>query len=245
MLFRSLYAPYIYKQLENDIKPSLAKDENDVSVSSIAVEGVGNKEEFVTFNFSMAEWQESTSQQRKELVQQINKKLGDSYYYGIAQTRDNTISASSPDSVKLTKQFGDYYYDYSIIMPTPFAFPNNDTELQKELIENSTKGIYSSVCKIEPVHNFYNKEYQEIANNNSEQLLYNYYSLYYYILENLDQKVKDNFFNNNLLPILKKYYSFLQNTSVPKDLLNKLAKNAVDTTKDYNKRIIEIGRAHV
>mgnify|MGYP003345914079 CR=1 FL=1 len=179
------YAPYIYKQLENDIKPSLAKDENDVSVSSIAVEGVGNKEEFVTFNFSMAEWQESTSQQRKELVQQINKKLGDSYYYGIAQTRDNTISASSPDSVKLTKQFGDYYYDYSIIMPTPFAFPNNDTELQKELIENSTKGIYSSVCKIEPVHNFYNKEYQEIANNNSEQLLYNYYSLYYYILENL------------------------------------------------------------
>ena len=59
-------------------------------------------------------------------------------------------------------------------------------------------------------------------------------------MENLDQKVKDNFFNNNLLPILKKYYSFLQNISVPKDLLNKLAKNAVDTTKDYNKRIIVV-----
>ena len=89
----------------------------------------------------------------------------------------------------LSKKYGEYFYDYSIIMPTPFAFPNNDVALEEQLSENSSKGIYSSVSKIMPSYNYYDKNFEDVGSSNNENQLFNFYVPYYMIL--IADKVQD------------------------------------------------------
>jgi hypothetical protein len=137
-----------------------------------------------------------------KLKENINGLLSSSFYYGLATTKNNRPS-NAPDEVKLTEQYGKYYYDYSMAITSPLVLH----QVSQENVDKSTSLV--STAEVQPLYNFYDKDFETVAANNPEQTLYNYYALYYYLLENLDNPTKEKFLNQNVLPLLTKYKSFI------------------------------------
>ena len=213
-------------------KGSLVNSEEDASLSSV----VQNNKELITISFSMDEWNKSKASDvsLKTLEDKINKVLSDSYYYGLADNKNN-LSNPNSDEEKLLKQYGEYFYDYSMVAPTPTIIPQ---QVSQEYVESNLTTF--STAKIQPLYNFYDKEYEQVASASKEQSLYNFYALYYYLLENLDENTKDEFLQNNVLPLLKKYDSYA-NTYLSEDILNKLNNfKKTDTSPEANKKTIVV-----
>jgi hypothetical protein len=146
-----------------------------------------------------------------KLATDINKVLADSYYYKLSKYV-NEVDPNDPD--KLIKEYGfQYYYDYNMGIQLPIL-PRTDN-IDLETINKSPTA--NTIASIEPIYNYFDKDFEQIANNNSSQSLYNFYALYYYVSANFDfdkllgiQPEKQKFLIQNLLPLLKKYTSFLQ-----------------------------------
>lgn len=211
-------------------KGSLIDSEDDASLSSI----VQSNKEIVTILFALDEWNKNKASDAllKTLEDNINKLLSDSYYYGLANSKNN-LSNPNSDEEKLLKQYGEYFYDYSIVMPTPTIIPQ---QVSQEYVDSNLTTF--STAKIQPLYNFYDKEFEQVASASKESSLYNFYALYYYLLENLDDKTKDEFLQKNVLPLLKKYDSYA-NTYLSQDVLKELQKfKKTDTSPEANKKTI-------
>lgn len=209
-----LYTPTNYQDLSSDLKPSIASSEEDVVISSVQEKknSIIAQEEYPTITFNMSQWQAATQQQLDNFEKLINDKLSKSYYYGLSTNVDPSLFS---DYDRLINQYGEHYFDHSIAMPTPFAFPNNDDSLQQQLTKNSINGVYSSTCKITSLYNYYDKGFQDADENlktqinNAEQAFYNYYALFYYSMQLKDQKQGNSFYVNNIFPLIKDYGNFL------------------------------------
>ena len=213
-------------------KGSLIDSEDDASISSI----VQSNKEIITILFSMDEWKKNKASDSslKTLEDKINKLLSDSYYYGLANNKNNLSNPNSEEE-KLLKQYGEYFYDYSIVIPTPTIIPQ---QVSQEYVESNLTTF--STAKIQPLYNFYDKEFEQVASASKEQSLYNFYALYYYLLENLDEKTKDEFLQNNVLPLLKKYNNYA-NTYFSEDILKQLKKfKETDISPEANKKTVVV-----
>lgn len=217
---------------KNQNKLSLLSSEQDVLISS----NQSNEKEIINLSFSLPEWNtKNIDQATINLLQaNINNLLASSYFYGISKTQ-NPLPPITLNEEKLIKSFGKYFYDYSLILPTPVV-----TNLvgQKNINESIS---LTSTAKILPIYNYYDKNYEEVAKNNKEATLFNYYSLYYYLLENLGEK-KEAFLNKNVLPSLKKYkdflYQYLQSDKSKEKLIEKIEE--FQGSSDSAKNIIAI-----
>lgn len=183
-------------------KKSLANSEEDVLIST----NEQSNKELVTLLFKMNEWNKLMVDESaiNKLKENINGLLSSSFYYGLA-TQKNTDKILLSDEDKLTQQYGKYFYDYSMVLTSPVVLH----QVSQENIDKSTSLV--PVAEVQPLYNFYDKDFEKVAADNPEQSLYNYYTLYYYLLEKLDSTAKEKFLNQNVLPLLNKYKTFIDN----------------------------------
>ncbi len=184
-----------------DNKKSVVESESEIDISG----DITGNNELITAQFDMTAWNKTGATQSSldTLSTNINNILGKSYYYKISSNKN---IVDEQDSEKIIKEYGNYYYDYNTAISLPIV-PRTDEVTQKELDESLS---LNSVATIEPFYNYYNKEFELISENNNEQILYNFYVLYYYLLENLNDTAKQKFLFNNVLPTLRQYNAFIQ-----------------------------------
>lgn len=208
---------------KKDKKISLINNINDAIVSWVK----SGANEIVTIKFLMSEWNKSYSQikpqNKSDLETAINNNLKDLYYYGLSKNV-NGISPANKDY--LTKQFGKYFYDYCFAMQTPKVITANDDPLTVSL-----------QAKIEPIYNFYDADFEKVASTSKESSLYNFYALYYYLQEKLEDPVKKDFLQNNVLPLLQKYDTFVEST-LPTEILSKLYEFRATNPPEADKKTI-------
>jgi len=219
---------------ETNNKLSLASSEQDIVISS----NENENKEIISLLFKMSEWNMKSTEQTSinTLQAKINNLLAASYYYGLSKTK-NDLPPFKTKETDLTESYGKYFYDYSLVLPTPVV---TNFVGQKYINESLAATSYA---KILPIYNYYDKNFEEIAAKNKEQSLFNYYTLYYYLLENLGDK-KENFLNKNVLPLLKNYGSFvnnyLQSDNTKEKLVEKLEQFKTLNTPETLKNVVVI-----
>lgn len=153
-----------------------------------------------------------------KLEDDVNNLLSSLYFF---QLSNNINQVSKFDQV-LVEGYGKYFYDYSFSMSIPQVLSKEVTQQQ---IDNSTTIV--PTAKIESLYNYYNSNFEEVSNSSQENILYNFYTLHYYLLDQFkNDSFKNGFLNLSVLSLLQNYQEFITDyiSSIPKkdNILKKL-----------------------